>query len=266
MIKITCLIENLVYRGGLLAEHGLSFHIQTDTQSILFDTGQTGNFILNAQKLGVDIENIDSLVLSHGHYDHTGGLEAFCEINSQAKIYCKPQIFQQKFNGKKSIGFKQFTNIDHERFICIEETTQIDESIFINPDIPIYNSSDTNWTYFKTEKDFQIIPDTFEDELFVSIIHENKLSILSSCSHRGITNIVRKAIEDYSYPLYLVLGGFHIKDAQTDRTKILADFFTYNSPEIIATCHCTGIEQYNSLKNSLGEKVQYFHTGLMIEL
>ena len=263
-MKITCLIENLVYRGGLLGEHGLSFHIQTDSNSILFDTGQTGNFIKNAPKLGVSIEDIDTVIISHGHYDHSGGIEEFCKINKKANIYCKPEIFQAKYNGKKIIGFEQFTGIDHERFLFVSEQIELHPGIWIHPEIPIYDKKDTDWTYFTTEKDSTIIPDTFEDELFISIIHNNKLSIISSCSHRGITNITRKALEEHQLPIQLILGGFHIKDVSLDRTKLIADFFKEINPERIATCHCTGVEQYTELKQIFGSQLMYFHTGLII--
>ena len=84
-MRIITLIENVINSGNLQAEHGLSLYIETDKQKILFDTGQSDMFIQNAHKLGVNIEDIDSLVLSHGHYDHTGGLYTFLEKNSKAK-------------------------------------------------------------------------------------------------------------------------------------------------------------------------------------
>ena len=86
-MEITTLIENLVYQSGLVAEHGLSFYMEGCHKKILFDTGQSDRFIANAKALGVDLGDVDALIVSHGHYDHTGGLEAFLKINTKAIIY-----------------------------------------------------------------------------------------------------------------------------------------------------------------------------------
>ena len=88
-MKIVTLIENLANRSGLIAEHGLSFYIETDKSKIIFDTGQSSLFLNNAKKLNINIEDVDALVLSHGHFDHTGGLYPFLEANKKAKIFCK---------------------------------------------------------------------------------------------------------------------------------------------------------------------------------
>jgi len=99
-MKIITLIENHVNSPGLVAEHGLSLYIDTGNKKILFDTGQSGLFIQNAQKLGIDIREIDLLVISHGHYDHTGGLYQFLEVNKKATVYAKKEIFTPKYSGK----------------------------------------------------------------------------------------------------------------------------------------------------------------------
>lgn len=95
-MRIVTLIENLVYKQGFIAEHGLAIFIETENRKILFDTGQSGLFLQNAQKLGIAIDDIDGLVLSHGHYDHTGGLYPFLEKNSKAKIFAKKRHFHSK--------------------------------------------------------------------------------------------------------------------------------------------------------------------------
>lgn len=91
-MKIITLIENTVYKKGLKAEHGLAFLVKTPTMHILFDTGQTGEFMANAQKMGEDLQAVDAVVLSHGHYDHAGGLQAFLDFNAHAKVYLKKRL------------------------------------------------------------------------------------------------------------------------------------------------------------------------------
>src|SRR5665648_658871 len=119
-MKILTLIENLVYKQGLVAEHGLAIYLETENRKILFDTGQTGLFLQNAQKLGVDIEDIDTLILSHGHYDHTGGLYPFLEKNSKAKVYAKSSIFTPKYHGpNRFIGTLRNEKLLKDRLISV---------------------------------------------------------------------------------------------------------------------------------------------------
>ena len=263
-MKITCLIENLVYRGGLIAEHGLSFLIETGSHNILFDTGQTGNFALNASRLGIDIATVDAVVLSHGHYDHTGGLAKFMELNEKAAIYLKKEALWPKFNGKKEIGFIHKNLSLHHRVKFVTDTVEIAPDIFIINGAPVINQEDTHWKYFITESEGKLIPDSFEDEIFLSIVNEGKLSVISSCSHRGISNILRSATEKFNYPVNMIAGGFHLKDAQPEAIKPIVELFKTINPEKIGVCHCTGLVHYELLRKHFPEQTFYFHTGVMV--
>lgn len=122
--------------GVLQAEHGLSLYIETDKQKILFDTGQTGAFIQNARKIGIDITDVDTLVLSHGHFDHTGGLYPFLEINSKAKVLAKRNIFIPKYSGKtRFIGTIYREKMLANRLVWVDSLTEIEENMFIVPGI-----------------------------------------------------------------------------------------------------------------------------------
>src|SRR5690554_1923178 len=100
-MQITTLVENLVYQPGLVAEHGLSFYIDTGKRRILFDTGQRNAFLVNARVMGIDLGKADALVISHGHYDHTGGLNAFLKANTTAPVYLKKQVLNKKYNANR---------------------------------------------------------------------------------------------------------------------------------------------------------------------
>ena len=261
-MKIVTLIENLVYQQGLVAEHGLAIYIETGSRKILFDTGQSGSFIQNAQKLGITIEDIDILVLSHGHYDHTGGLYPFLEKNSKAKVYAKNGVFTPKYSGtNRFIGTLRNEKLLKDRFICIETITEIAENVFIMPEIFIHNSLDTHYKGMLKKVGNEFVPDEFDDELFLVLKQNDRINIVTACSHRGITNICTTATEQFKLPVGLILGGFHTKNCTADQYQQITDYFRQIQPQSIGVCHCTGIEKYARLSLDLDTNVFYNYSG-----
>jgi 7,8-dihydropterin-6-yl-methyl-4-(beta-D-ribofuranosyl)aminobenzene 5'-phosphate synthase len=266
-MRIVTLIENLVYKKDLVAEHGLSFYIETDNKKIIFDTGQTGNFLKNAVVLGVDIPEIDTLVLSHGHYDHTGGLYPFLQANSKAKVYAKKEVFFRKYHGTdRFIGTVYDSEALENRIHFVNEKIQIDQDIFIMPDIPIDNPLDTHFKHFKIQPDNGYEDDEFNDELFLAITHNKKLSVISSCSHRGITNIVDAAKKQFNLPVNMILGGFHLIDAPAEQYEAIRDYFRKTDPKLIGVCHCTGMDNFSKFLRDFKSSVFYNHTGKVLEI
>jgi len=261
-MKITTLIENLVYQPGLVSEHGLSLYIDSGRRRILFDTGQSAAFTDNAKQLGIDLTNVDAVVISHGHYDHTGGLLAFLRMNNNAPVYMKKAVFQKKYNNNNSfIGTEKLPEEFESRIIWVEEVTEIDEGIFIVPHIPVRYENDTSFRYFYTDKGAGMETDHFDDELFLAIVNDNKLSVLSSCSHRGISNIVEEARQLFQHPVHLVTGGFHLMNAQQEQYLAVMDYFRALKPENIGICHCTGIENFPRIAKEAVGRVFYNFTG-----
>ena len=115
-IKITTLVENSVYGKGLQGEHGLSLLVDTGEHRLLFDTGASDLFIRNARILGIDLKEVDFLVLSHGHRDHTGGLHHFLAVNDKAQVVCKRELFRPKFKDERENGVMQPDALDSTRF------------------------------------------------------------------------------------------------------------------------------------------------------
>lgn len=261
-MKIITLIENLVYQQGLVAEHGLSIYIETENSKILFDTGQTGLFLQNSRKLGIDIEDIDILVLSHGHYDHTGGLYPFLKKNSKAKVYAKSNIFIPKYSGRiRFIGTPKKAELLNNRMVYVDTISEIAENIFIMPDTVIHNCLDTHFEgmYKKVGNDFP--PDEFDDELFLVLKENDRINIVTACSHRGIINICATATEYFKLPVGLILGGFHTKNCTVEQYQHITNYFRQLQPQSIGVCHCTGIERFAEMRYDLDFEVFYNFTG-----
>jgi 7,8-dihydropterin-6-yl-methyl-4-(beta-D-ribofuranosyl)aminobenzene 5'-phosphate synthase len=271
---ITTLIENLVYGKGMVSENGLSFFLDTGRCKILIDTGQTGNFVLNAQNLGIDLSETDFLVLTHGHYDHTGGIEDFLDKNDRAKIVSKPDTFSPKFKSKNYIGFPQSINIPKERVIHLENFMELTDCVFVGTTIKSFYDIDNHKDGFKVMQEKDYIPDNFDDELFICIKRNEKISIISSCSHNGITNIIETAKQHFKLPVSTVVGGFHTKNASRFHTKNaspdavghIIKYFNENDVENIGICHCTGIENYPLIKTGCTGNVFYNYTGSRIQI
>jgi 7,8-dihydropterin-6-yl-methyl-4-(beta-D-ribofuranosyl)aminobenzene 5'-phosphate synthase len=266
-MKIVTLIENLVNSGSLVAEHGLSLYIETDNRKILFDTGQSGLFLQNAKTLGIAIEEIDYLVLSHGHFDHTGGLYPFLKVNSKAKVYVKRDIFTPKYSDEtRFIGTLLNEELLNDRLVFIDEITELDENVFIMPHIPFHHPVDAHFKGFFRKVDNEFSGDEFDDELFMVLKQKNRINIITACSHRGITNICTTATEYFKLPVRLILGGFHMTDCTTEQYIHITHYLRTLQPKSLAVCHCTGIEKYAELYRVCESHLFYNFTGNVIEL
>ena len=266
-MKIITLIENLVNKGELYAEHGLSIYFETKNKKILFDTGQSGLFLENAKKLGVDISEIDALVLSHGHYDHTGGLYPFLEKNSKAKIYAKRDIFTPKYNNNSILnGTTKNDALLNERLVYVDAITELDQNFFIFPEITIHHTVDTHFKGYFQKIEGEMVPDEFKDELFVVIKQKKHISIITGCSHRGITNICTTATTHFNLPVRLILGGFHLKNCSICQYAHFTHFLGVLQPKSIGICHCTGIEKYAEMYSRCNSHLFYNDVGNVITL
>ncbi len=263
-MKLKILIENTVFQAEAKAELGFSLYIESnDGKRILFDTGQTGLFADNAQLFGIDLNTIDALVLSHGHYDHTGGVARFLSLNNHASIYAKQGFDGNKYGrGSRYIGLPQGTYIPSDRLVIVDQPTEIAEGIFIMPDIHLFDQKETHFSNLniKTGDSFEV--DIFNDEQYLAILHNDKLSIVSGCAHRGIVNTILSARQHFKQPLELVMGGFHTLHEDSNTIHALAQKLNELGIERIVACHCTGINQYAQLKSEYNGTIEHGHVGL----
>ncbi len=253
-MKIVSLAENTSANSSLAVEHGLSLYIETEKAKILFDMGQTALFAENAEKLGVDLAAVDFAVLSHGHYDHGGGLEKFLEINKTAPVYLSCFAFEPHYNGtEKYIGLD--VNLqDNERLVFVGDERRIAEGCTLyscNKNEKKYDLGSFGLNMLVGEK---FMPDDFTHEQYLLIEENRKRVLISGCSHKGIMDITQWFEPD------VLVGGFHYSKIEPDETlKKYAEFLDRFKTEYY-TCHCTGVTQYEFMKKYMS-RLHYIKTG-----
>jgi 7,8-dihydropterin-6-yl-methyl-4-(beta-D-ribofuranosyl)aminobenzene 5'-phosphate synthase len=267
---VKVLSENTTSSKKFGNEHGLSLYIETGTHKILFDTGASELFAKNAEKMGVDLTKVDLAVISHGHYDHGGGLKTFLSINNLANIYLHQKAFEPHFANRPG-GIKAHIGLDasllpNERFVFCKDQLVIHEGIelFSNVNAKKLIPSGNRDLFIKDG--FSYIHDDFAHEQNLIVSENGKTLLIAGCAHTGIINIIdhfiakRGCLPDY------VIGGFHLYNHGTkeNETPDVVDEIGKSLLETHAdyyTCHCTGIESYQRLKAVMGEKIDYVSTG-----
>jgi len=271
-MKIITLVENTAIDKSLKPKHGLSIYIETPKHKVLFDLGPKDAFIHNAQKLGIDLAEIDTVVISHGHYDHGGALTNFLKVNHKAKIYIHRLAFESHYIkvliAKIYIGLNKKL-AGNSRFILTDDSIRIDDELFIFSDVDGHFDSNSTILLKKTTDGY--IRDDFAHEQNLIVTSEDKTVLFSGCSHRGIANILRTA-QKHQPTIQAVFGGFHLCNPVTKSTEPqevlqqLATKLSAHGDVVFYTGHCTGSNAFESMRNSMGEKLQHLSTGAMVEI
>lgn len=264
-MKITMLAENTACSPEMEHEHGLSAYIETGKHRVLFDMGATGAFARNAERLGIDLSAVDTAVLSHGHYDHGGGLETFLELNASAPVYVSRHAFEPHYSAVDGyIGLDKSLEGNY-RLVSAGDELRLDDELCICSCNAMEREYKTETWGLSMCGGGELVPEDFRHEQYLTITENGKRVLMSGCSHKGILNIVRWLRPD------VLIGGFHFMKVDTlsadGRTLLDAAADTLLGYNIkYYTCHCTGLEQYAYLKERMGGALSYFAAGETIEL
>lgn len=272
---ITILVDNTA-SGNLTSEHGLSFWIEYSKKQVLFDAGQTGMIVKNAKLLDINLADTDSIVLSHGHYDHTGGLSAVLDIAPKAVVYLHPAALKPKFSKKsnriRTIGISDsikkiiLNRSGGKKVIWTEIPTEIPSGLFVTGQIPrITNFEDTDSSFFVDEncQKADILPD--DQAIFFN--SKKGLVVLLGCAHSGVVNTLNYVAKlSGKSSIHTIIGGMHLSNASLEKLENTIAAFNRYKVQKIGIAHCTGTKAIKKFEEAFGKKCFVCSVGKRIEL
>jgi 7,8-dihydropterin-6-yl-methyl-4-(beta-D-ribofuranosyl)aminobenzene 5'-phosphate synthase len=257
-IIITVLVEDHGEESKLGTEHGLSLWIEAGDHHVLFDTGQTDLLLTNALALGVDLTQSDAIVLSHGHYDHTGGLAAALDMAPQARVFMHPEATEPKFSlkdsGTHSIGMPEQARqaLKGRRVTWTATPAIVCPGISVTGQIPRFNPWEDVETAFYLDQSCSR-PDPLLDDQSLWIETEQGISVVLGCAHAGVMNILQYVARlTDTETFYTVVGGMHLLHASNERIRQTEATLKTYQLHCLAPGHCTGepiIEQWGQVFN-----------------
>lgn len=268
-MKATVLVDNIGTKE-LKGEWGLSIFIDANDKKILLDTGASPLFLENAKKLNIDISSVDYAILSHAHYDHAYGMEAFFQSNTKAKFYLRKQAdencYFKKWFVHKYIGIPKNIMQSFERRIeRVDGNFKLWDNIYLCPHYT--DNLDTigkkNNMYVKREHKWY--PDDFAHEQSLVFDTNEGLVIFNCCSHGGADNIINEVSKQFNKPVKMMIGGFHIFSHSPKDVAAFSQRLKQTGVKELYTGHCTGQRSFDVMKEELGYMVKQLKVGLTIQ-
>ena len=269
-MKLITLVENTPGNSECACEHGLSIYIETNKHRILMDTGASDAFLRNARQLGIDLSRVDMMVLSHGHYDHAGGILDFVNVNHRAAIYMRPTAvkayYSLKASGAKYIGMD-------ERIFKLPQIKYTNEYEVLNEQVTLFSGVSGRRLWPKGNESLKILvgeelqQDIFDHEQPLVIRENGKSILICGCAHNGIVNILDRYQEIYEAHPDMVITGFHMKkngaldEAEKEVVKSTAKMLCEMKGTVFYSGHCTGEEAFYVMKDIMGDQLTALHSG-----
>lgn len=263
--QITVLVENTATGRGLLGEHGLSYLIEVDEQKIIFDTGQGLALPHNAKQLGIDLNYLDAIALSHGHFDHSGGLISLLEQGQKPRLFLHPDAVEAKYSSRGEIGLN---NADPEwlrqqvrELIWTETPTEIIPGVYLTGTIPRNHPLENTGGLFWQNASHTKFDRLLDDQALFMEVQEGWVVVLG-CAHSGVINTL-----DYiakitgTRKFYAVIGGMHLLNAKGDRLQATAEAFARYDVQVLGANHCTGMKALSFLWNYFPDRCVSCNVG-----
>ena len=266
-LSVTVLVENTAPQG-FRAEHGLSLYIVYNGAAYLLDAGQSGAFLENAEKLGVDLRSVRAAVLSHAHYDHGDGFPHFFTVNGMAPLYlrctCAENCFSGDGDARHFIGIRPGTLASYKaRFVPVTGFTQIAEGVYLVPHTTPHLDSVGALAKLYREERGECVPDDFNHEQSLVFRTNEGLAVFNSCSHAGAAVILDEIHRAFpSEKIGTFIGGLHLSKMNDGEVAAYAERFASFAVPRIYTGHCTGLHAAEILNRTLGGAVRNMTTGM----
>ena len=268
-MKLVTLVENTAGKEECIAEHGLSIYIETEKHKLLLDTGQTDAVIRNAETLGIDLTAVDTVILSHGHYDHSGGIMPFSKLNRTAQIIMQRTAAEPHYNGERYIGIDtdilKLPNVQ-----LIGGDMQLDDKLFLFSRITGRRCYPQGNRKLLCIKDGEKTEDDFVHEQCLVITQGGKRWLLSGCAHNGILNILDRYKEMFGGEPDYAVSGFHMMKRDAEHTEKEKAIIIQTAQElsmmktVFYSGHCTGLPAFELMKEIMRDKLISLHSGEQI--
>ena len=272
-MKIINLIEDTKGPVNCACEHGLSFYVKTEKHVLLMDLGPSETVLINAEDLGIDLKTVDTVILSHGHYDHSGGIIPFSRLNTKASIYMQASADGDFYadDGEDAPLRYRYIGIDKD-IPLLPGVRIIDGDYKIDEELELFTVRSRSHALPSTnsrllvKRDGTYVKDDFRHEHFL-VIKQDGLSILmSGCAHNGILSILDAYKDRFGKAPDVAVTGFHLMkktayspDEIKEIENIASELLSY--PTRFVTCHCTGTAAYKIMKAIMGDRLEYVHSG-----
>ncbi len=268
------MIENTEGHEACVCAHGLSFYVETEGHKLLLDLGPSADTLYNAEKLGIDLAGVDIVILSHGHYDHSGGIMPFVNLNPKARIYMQKTAVDDYYaDDGESAGSDRYRYIGIDKAIAgLPEVVKLQGDHRIDDELELFTIAgrthplpSANRRLLKKSGD-ELIRDDFDHEQYLVINNGGKKILMSGCAHNGMLSILDAFEEKYGTAPDVVISGFHLmkkrpyRDEEITEIEEIANILK-QYPTSFFTCHCTGEPAYDIMKHIMGDKLKYVHSG-----
>jgi len=277
-MKITILCENTVGRLIGYGEHGFSAFIETKQGNYLFDTGSGHGIIINSLVLEKDLKGIKKIFLSHGHYDHTGGLPEVLKLRGKVDVHAHPHVFSDRIKILKEDGKekKQFVGIPYKRkyleylganFVLNSYFTEVEKGIFLTGEVQRKTPFEKPDPKLFAEMDGKVTQDIFLDDQSLVLDTPKGLVLILGCAHSGIINILNHAMDkNGKEKFYAILGGTHLDFLTPEQLEESIKSLKKMDIEKIGVSHCTGMKASSRLQQEFGDHFFFGCVGSVLEV